>query len=236
MYFKSPWAIVVLFSLAAVTSHGAILAQQDFEGGPGGWGYTTTGGAEFNTGTVTNGTPATATWGVGGGTGLSFTEDVGTITFDPIHTLNLTDVTLTLRLAALSLSTGNGLDVSDNFVVWVSEDGGATFKEQIQINGFSNSHWTYATGTGVAVRAYSTSAVTEFDPQSGIRAQTTKGYSYLSVTGLPSVENLVIRLTATDESVPEKWLVDDVVVQTVPEPAAAALGALGFLMLLMRRR
>ncbi len=237
MNFKSTLAIASLSALAAGYIQAAIIAQQNFEGNPAHLGYTTTTGTSaLNSGTVAGSTPNTSTWGVGSSTGLSFTTDAGSITFASINTLNLTDsINLSVRLAALSHTGGNGLDADDNFLISVSTDGGQTFKDQIQVFGRTNARWSFSGGGATAQRAYSTSAVTEFRLEAG-GTLTADGYTNIILTGLPSAENLVIRFTATDNHVDERWLIDDMVVQTVPEPAAAALGALGSLMLLRRRR
>lgn len=235
MPFKSLFALASLSALSSIPSQAAIIAQQDFEGAPGGWSYTTTGDAVLNAGAIAGSTPSNSTWGVGSSTGLAFDENVGSITFAAINTLDLTDITLTLRLAALSHTSGNGPDTTDNFLISVSTDGGQTFQDQIQVFGRSNARWSFSGASGTAALAYTTSGVTEFRP-GGSGTRTTDGYTNLSVTGLPSAENLVIRLTATDDHADERWLVDNVVIQTVPEPAAAALGAVGLLMLLRRRR
>jgi len=238
MSIKPTWAVLASSALAVLHSQGAIIARQDFEVNPAGpvLGYTvTTGTAELNTGIVTGGTPNTSTWGVDSSRGLSFTTNVSVVTFDAINTLDLTDVVLTMRLAALSLTSANGLDGSDTFVVSISTDNGATFTDQLRVTGLDNARWTFDEGLGNASRVYSAAAVSSFRPPAGGN-RTTDGYTNLSISGLPSVEALVIRITATDDGASEKWLVDNVVVQAVPEPAAAMLGALGSLVLLRRRR
>jgi len=240
MKFKSALAIGVLSALAAAHSQGAVIARQDFEASPASpaLSYTTTvGTSEINTGDVPGaGTrPVGATWGVGGSSGISFATDSGQITFAPINTIDLSDISVSLNLAALALTSGNGLDGPDSFIVSVSPDNGVTFYDQIRVTGAANATWSFSGASGDAGRAYSTSAVTSFVPSGGGGEKITDGYTNLSITGLPSVENLVIRFTSS-QSTGEKWLVDNVVVQTVPEPSAAALGLLGSLMLLRRRR
>lgn len=239
MKFTPPLAIAAISALAAASSQAAVIARQDFETSPASpvLAYTTTQGTtEINTGAVAGAgvRPVGSTWGVDSGTGISFTSNSGEITFAPINTVGLTDIGVSLRLAALSLTSGNGLDAGDTFTVSVSADNGVTFSDQIRVTGLANATWSFSGASGDAGRVYSTSAVSSFSPEAG-GARTTDGYTNLSITGLPAVANLVIRLTATADA-NEKWLVDNVVVQAVPEPAAAALGVLGSLLLLRRRR
>lgn len=240
MKIKSTILALAAFSaLGAVTGHAAIIAQQNFEITPAAptATFTTTGTSEFNTGVVTGTfSPSTSTWGVASSRGISFTTNAGSITFAAINTVGLTDINLTLRLAALSInSTANGMDAADNFILAVSVDNGVTFSNQLQINGNTNARWSFSDASGSASRAYTTAAATVFTPASG-GVRTTDGFTNLSVTDLPAVANLVVRVTATDNDVNERWLVDNYVLNAIPEPSTALLGAFGMLALLRRRR
>jgi len=241
MKIKSTILALAAFSvLGAVTGQAAIIAQQNFETTPATptATFTTTGTTASNTGAVTGtfSPDPSSTWGVASSRGISFTTDAGSITFAAINTVGLTDISLTLRLAALSInSTANGMDAADNFILAVSVDNGVTFSNQLQINGNTNARWSFSDASGSASRAYTTAAATVFTPASG-GVRTTDGFTNLSVTDLPAVASLVVRVTATDNDTNERWLVDDYVLNAIPEPSTALLGAIGMLALLRRRR
>src|SRR5687768_4533732 len=102
MKFRSILAIGALSALAAEYAQGAVIARQDFEASPASpaLSYTTTAGtSEINTGAVPGaGTrPVGATWGVGSSSGISFTTDSGQITFAPINTVDLSDISVSLN-------------------------------------------------------------------------------------------------------------------------------------------
>lgn len=235
--FAALWA--VLFT----SSSAAIIAQQDFESAPGTptLGYTTTGIWLLQSGAVTGTfSPSDSTWAASG-IGIGANDNTATIVFDTLNTSGYSGISLAFRLAALSgiTSNANGMELTDTFTVEISPNGGTDWYTQSIITGSSsnNARWSFSGASGSASVSYTTGASTTFTPAGG-GIRTTDGYTNISVTALPSVTGLKVRLTAVDNNSAERWLVDSVVISgtAVPEPTAALLGTIGMLGLLRRRR
>ena len=237
-------AASLIYSFSLVCSSAAVIAQQDFGASPATpvATYTTTGTWLLQSGAVTGTfSPSTSTWGASG-QGIGANSNTATIVFDAIDTSGYGSIDMAFRLAALSGtgSNANGMELGDTFRVEISPNNGTTWYSQILVTGSSssNARWSFADGTGTATVGYSTVTSTTFTPGGG-GIRTSDGYSFISVTGLPSVSELKIRLTATDSDANERWLVDSLVVSgtAIPEPDISALiGAVGILGIFRRRR
>ncbi|MFT3794761.1 choice-of-anchor D domain-containing protein [Flavobacterium sp.] len=189
------------------------IATQDFEAVPATptWTYSTTG-----TSTLAGGT-AFGLSGDGGGStrylgarSLQVINGTANITMANINTTQYNDIELNLRLASLAVTTGEGADAADRVMVSVSSNGGATWSNEIEVVGNTDAKWSFTSGTGIATAAFDNNNVlTTFNPGSG-GYLTTNGYSTLSISGLPKVTGLVIRVTVTNNSANEIWAIDNV--------------------------
>lgn len=131
------------------------------------------------------------------------------MTSSDINTSGYTGIQLGFRLASHSVgSTGNGADAGDIVTVEVSPDGGTNYYSTIRVLGNGNAYWNY-TATGIATTAYDGNATSvDFSPAAG-GLRTTDGLSTVTVTGLPAVSNLRVRITMLNNAAQEKWLIDD---------------------------
>ncbi len=158
--------------------------------------------------------PASAPQAIEGTHSYGVTNGTATIRSNSIDTSGFTNLSLTFRLASLSIaSTGNGADSNDTMIVAISADGGSTFTNVLTVAGNSNAFWSFGSGLGTATTPFNTPAT--FNPAGG-GSRTTDGFSTISVTALPAVSNLQFRITMLNNATGERWLVDDIVLTGDP--------------------
>jgi hypothetical protein len=163
-------------------------------------------------GTVGSGSaafPAGNTYGVSNSNGYRVNNGTGTVTTGVLTTT--AGSSFSFRLASLAGTSGNGADAGDNVIVAVSMDGGVTFSNELQVNGNNNARWTYTGGTATATGNYDGNNTAITIAPSGGGTLTTEGYSTVTLTGLPSSLNLVIRITLTNNDNNEFWVVDNLI-------------------------
>jgi hypothetical protein len=161
--------------------------------------------------------PATTTF-VSNGT-HSFGKSNGSVsvTTTNINTTALASPQLSFKVASFSIaSTGNGADGTDIVTVEISADGGNTYNSTVRVLGNTNARWSFTSGTGVASTTYDGDATpVDFTPAAG-GARTTDGYSTVTVTGLPSTTNMRVRITLVNNTVNERWLIDNFTISPAP--------------------
>lgn len=224
----------------AAPSNAAIVAQQGFEGAIGDtWAYAITGTG----GIVSSASPATdfpASSRIRTGSN-SFQHNAATLatsvlTFSPLAIADQDDTTVEIRLAAISTTSGNGLDNSDLVRVFIALDGGAfSATPDLVVEGFGNARWSYSSGTGQAEVSVGTPA-TKFQPPAGGN-RTTDGYSLLLLNLPDSASSFAMKIESTTNSSGEVWAIDDISVTAiaVPEPTTLGILAVGGAALLARR-
>lgn len=195
--------------------------------------FTLSGGAYYTGNSATGDRVASSPFAVEGthSYGLnapSSTTTTATMTTSNINTSAYTGISATFRLAAFSIgSTGNGMDGTDNVTVSVSPDGGTTYYSTVRVIGNANAYWSYSGGTGVASTAYDGNATSvDFTPAAGGN-RTTDGYSTVTVTGLPAITNLRVRITMTNNATSERWVVDDFKISGTLAPVGPEINVQG---------
>ena len=144
------------------------------------------------------------------------------LTFDNVNTSAYTNISLSFKVAGFSLgSTSNGMDdlnaanestiihgdKLDYVLVEVSPDGGVTWYQQAKVvSGQLNLPWSFGSaGTVAGSRIYNAdNNLTYFNSTSANR------YSAITVTDLPAVSNLKVRISAQNNALNESWILDDV--------------------------
>lgn len=218
-----------------------IISKQDFESTPASptLDYTSTdiGGAIDNSG-VTTGNTSTDDKPVnspkytssnkgyriaGGSSGY-----VGKmLTFNTIDTSNYGEVSISVRIAAMSIgSNANGMDDNTNerVLIEVSPDNGTTWHRQaILRSGSLNTTWSFTQATAVATRDYqeNSSATVFLNTKNADGSLAPGAFSTLKVTNLPSVTGLKIRISGQCNTANESWILDDVIVKGKPIIATA---------------
>jgi autotransporter-associated beta strand protein len=136
-----------------------------------------------------------------GSRGYGIINGTATLTSANINTSSFSSVSFTCRLASFSQnSTGNGADAGDYVRVEVSPNGGTNYYKRLDQIGNSNITWAISNGSN-----YSNSyAASNISSTSNTPAGT------LTITGLPSVSNLRIRITMLNNDANELWVIDDV--------------------------
>lgn len=207
---------IFLFLIIALQYHlysQVTLGVQDFETIPATptMGITTSSNSTFSSGTSfapngDNSHVAEGTLGL-----INNTDGVSTIIeFDPVDVSAYVNVLVSVRVAALSEVSNNGMDGGDFLTLEISTDNGATYSEEITLKGVSNAKWGFTTGTGIASVNYDgDNAASEFKPASG-GVRTTDGYSTLHVENITPTTNLKIRITFEDNNADEQWAIDEV--------------------------
>ena len=196
------------------------IALQDFEDSPAtpawGFGLPLPLGAALNGGTAygkagDNGTTQTSHAFIGAKS-LQINNTTAEIVFDAINTSNLSDVSLSMKIAAFSTTSGtSGLDNPDYIILHISKDNGATWTEELSLNGNNNSKWGFSSGTGIGTTVYDGNGTIETALRSlGGGYRTTDGYSTLSITNLPLVNALKMKLIIINNDANEVWAIDNI--------------------------
>jgi hypothetical protein len=177
----------------------------------------TTGSATYYSGNSASGDrPASSAFASAGTYALGKQNAKLAITSSAVNTIGYTGISASFRAAAWSIgSTGNGIDPTDSLLVEVSPDNGATYYRTLRILGPSanNAYWHYSTGTGNASTAYDGNATpVDFTPAGG-GSRTTDGYGTVTITGLPAVSQLMVRITVVTNATSERWTLDDFKIQ-----------------------
>lgn len=143
-------------------------------------------------------------------------------TFDPVSTLHYTNIELSMKIAGFSIgSTANGIDCSntgntcltndtekiDRFLIEVSPDGGANwYKQAAVVAGEMNVAWSFGSTNGSpASIGYNESNNPQY-----FKAYSSGAINALSITNLPAVAALKVRITAGNNSTKEMWVIDAV--------------------------
>jgi len=137
-----------------------------------------------------------------------------THTFGAVNTQSYTGVSVSIRVASMSIgSASNGIESDDYCEIAVSPDNGTTWYQQSRLVGGStgNSRWAFS-GTGTVSRSYlaNNTLTSHAAPGSGGLLTGTNAITTMTVTGLPSVANLRIRVQTRNDGANESWIIDDV--------------------------
>lgn len=208
IFFNSILFLVLFFSYYSIRSQ--TIVNDSFENTT--TLFSNSGSTYYSGNSATGDRPATSPFASDATYGIGVSNGTAILTSSVINTSACSSIQLSFNLAAFSIgSTTNGLDATDYVEVDISPDGGTTYYNTIQINGNNNAYWAYS-ATGIASTPYDGNATpVSFSPAAG-GSRTTDGYSTVTVTGLPSVSNLMIKITMVNNSSSERWVIDHLIV------------------------
>lgn len=216
---KKKYSLILIAFLCFVASgYGQVtIGIQDFETSPAAPTMTYTGGSIA---TGVGPYPVGDNNFVSGSRAIEVNNGTETVLFSSVNTTGYTNVYFTCRLASFAGSSGNGADGTDEVYFEISDDNGATWSQEIEVQGNANAKWSFDTGTGSASTTYDgDNLATVFTPAGG-GYRTTDGYSTITITDLPNVANLRVRLVMNNNSGNEYWIVDDA--EIIGTPAATS--------------
>ncbi len=191
------------------------IASQDFETSPATPTMTYSESGSGGTAGVISGNsasgdrPASTAYASGGSRAYGVLNTSRTLTFSAVNTSSYSTIVFTCRLASWSISsTGNGADGSDNVLVEVSPDNGTTWYDRVLVEGNSNAYWSYG-ATGNASNTYAADNTSSDYAPAGGGSRSTDGYSTITISSLPAVTQLRIRISLLNNASSERWTIDD---------------------------
>jgi len=192
-----------------------ILVLQDFESSSSSpvWNYTIDSGTASILGGVAyaeNGSPAGLVHTFVDTNSLQVQNATTIVSFDAVNTKGFKDVAFSASLGSYALVTSDGSDLLDHVTLSVSTNGGLSWSDEIKVNGSSDAKWSFTSGSAVANSVYSATGITANFTPTGNNYRTSDGYGTIVLTGLPSTEDLRIRLTIVNNDEDEIWAVDNV--------------------------
>ncbi len=196
-----------MFCVSSVLTLGqTTIGVIDFDGSSNYIGYSIT-GASASSDSTNN------TYGLGSvqtsGKGLEVKNDTVVLTSNSVNTSNYSNISLSFRLASL-FTNGDGSDQGDSVTLWISLDNGSTWSAEIKVLGRSQAKWSYDTAKGVAMISFDGNGnATLFQPAGG-GWRTTDGFGTIVLNSLPSVSNLMFRISLENDNTNEIWAIDDI--------------------------
>ena len=186
--------------------------------------FTFAGAGQYYTGNSASGDgPGSSPLASEGTHSYGVTNGTTTLTSTNINSTGYTGVQLQFKLASFSVGgSTNGADVGDIVTVEVSPNGGTTYYSTLRVLGNANAWWPYS-ATGIASTAYDGNT-TSVDISSGTGAA---GISTVTLTNLPVVTNLRIKITLLNNAAAERWVVDDVKLTGTPATPCAGIPVAG---------
>lgn len=232
--FLSACLAATAAALCNTAARADVLAYQGFEGGSTDtWAYTSsTVGA--GTGAPGNQSPSTD-FPAGsrireGAYSFQSNNTASTLVFSTIHLDAGVSAYISIPIASISLTSGNGNDVPDYVAVFIALNG-EDFSQtpDLKLTGYSNAKWSYA-ATGVAEILVGDASATVTKTPSSIQ------YGMLRLNLPENVSSVAMKLVLVNDNSGEIWATDGISLTSVPEASSLSLLALGGLLLSCRMR
>ena len=139
----------------------------------------------------------------------STTEKKTTIDFATVDASAYKDVNLNFKLGGYSTNTTQGPDGGTEFVsVYISTNNGATWSQELDLKGNSNSIWDINTSTGTASINFDNNNITTI--VTAVATSTNTGPRDITINNLPNSSQLKVRIILSIDRTDELWVIDDV--------------------------
>jgi hypothetical protein len=215
MKIISGFCAFMLLLICLKTEAQTLVASDDFENS---LTLFTATAPEFYSGNSAAGDrPANSPFAVTNTYSCGFTNGALTMVSNTVDISAYTSAFIRIRVAAFSINNiASGMDNTDNLSVDVSPDGGINYYRTLRIAGNNNAYWSFAGGTGNASTPYDGDGnYVLFMPAAG-GERTTDGYSTMTITNLPQVANLRVRISMLSNFTAERWVIDNFEIRGTP--------------------
>ncbi|MCE7923245.1 MAG: choice-of-anchor D domain-containing protein, partial [Haliscomenobacteraceae bacterium CHB4] len=206
------FAVTALFGMSQTSAPAQVtIASQGFETSGGTWGILT-GSSHISTDAGAGDSPSSQR--IRGGThSWQVNDETAVLQLIPVNVTGYTSVKVKVRISSTSASGSNGADSGDNLTVETSLDG-ASFTDDIDVAGNSNSRWSYNNAENAVTTAGTLMSVagTPGTNQGTI-------FSTLVVDIPNGTTSVGLRITADNDNADEFWNVDDVEIIGTVSPA-----------------
>ena len=130
-----------------------------------------------------------------------------TIDFATVDASAYQEVGLNLKIGAYTTLTAQGLDTnsSDNVKIFISTNNGATWSQEINIAGNSDSIWDINTSSGTATTNFDNNNITTVFSAPAARSVNT-GSRNISINNIPNSSQLKIRVIFSLDRLDELWV------------------------------
>jgi hypothetical protein len=170
--------------------------------------FSSTGGVFYTNSSTSSDAPSNSPYYSSGNFGFGVSGGTTTITSNSINTSNYSNIQLSFNLASFSVgSTGNGADAGDIASVEISPDGGINYYSTLRVLGNGNARWSFS-GASIASTIYDGNNTS--DDFSG--GTSTNNYGTITISSLPNVNNLKIRIKLLNDNANERWIIDNLTI------------------------
>lgn len=218
-------AVIAILGLGSAWGQ-VVIAKQGFETTGETWTIST-GASNISTNTGSGDTPVNQRIRTGSRSWQVSNSSSGTtLELSNINVSTYSSVKITIRLASLSTTTGNGADSPDNIGVFVNTGSGFPGTADVTISGNTNARWGYN-----ATLSATTTAGTPLTQQAPQGGTNTNNYAVIEVNIPNGTTTVALRVIALNDNNNEIWAIDDIELTgndascTAPSPATSFTSA-----------
>lgn len=146
-----------------------------------------------------------------GARSLQVSNGTAVVTMANVNTSQYSDIELNLRLGSFATTSVEGADATDKVLIAISSNGlSGPWSNEIEVLGNTDAKWSFGSGTAIATTPFDDNNVTTSFTAGATGYLTVDGYGTVTISGLPKVANLSVRITIANNSAAEIWALDNV--------------------------